>query len=339
MKFVDEVELVLASGRGGGGCVSFRREKFEPRGGPDGGDGGDGGAVVLVADPQLGTLLDFRHRRVMRAENGQPGQGAKRHGRRGADLRLRLPVGTVVCEAASGEVLADLCRPGQEVVLLPGGRGGKGNARFATATNQAPRYAQPGTPGRELRVRFELKLMADVGLVGFPNAGKSTLISRISSARPKVADYPFTTLVPNLGVVSWAEEKSYVVADIPGLIEGAHRGVGLGTRFLKHVERTRLLLHLVDAAGEGDPLDRYGALRRELEAFDRSLARRPEQVVLTKIDVTEARRRLPELVEAFRNRGIEPWAVSAVTGEGLAGLVRDTGRWLETLDEEPGDGR
>ncbi|HSH71298.1 MAG TPA: GTPase ObgE [Deferrisomatales bacterium] len=331
MKFVDEVEVVLASGHGGAGCVSFRREKYIPFGGPNGGDGGDGGRVVLVADPQLGTLLDFRHRKTMRAENGQRGQGSDKTGRRGQDLRLRLPVGTLVFDAAEGEILADLVEPGVETVLLPGGQGGRGNARFATSTNRAPRHAQPGMPGEERRLRLELKLMADVGLLGFPNAGKSTLISRISAARPKIADYPFTTLVPNLGVVSWGEERSYVVADIPGLIEGASEGAGLGIQFLRHVERTRLLLHLVDPSDERDPLDKYRVLRRELAAFDPDVAARPERVVLTKMDVTEVRERLPELEARFAAEGVEVWPISAITGEGLDRVRYETGQLVARL--------
>ncbi len=334
MKFVDEVELVLASGHGGAGCVSFRREKYIPFGGPNGGDGGDGGCVVLVADDQLGTLLDFRHRKSMRAENGQSGQSSNKSGRRGKDLRLRLPAGTLVLDAAEGEILADLVEPGAETVLLPGGQGGRGNARFATSTNRAPRHAQPGMPGEERRLRLELKLMADVGLLGFPNAGKSTLISRISAARPKIADYPFTTLVPNLGVVSWGEERSYVVADIPGLIEGASAGAGLGIQFLRHVERTRLLLHLVDPSDERDPLDKYRVLRRELEAFDPEVAARPERVVLTKIDVTEVRERLPELEARFAAEGVEVWPISAITGEGLDRVRYETGQLVATLRKE-----
>ncbi len=337
MKFVDEVEIELASGNGGAGCVSFRREKFVPLGGPDGGDGGDGGSVILVADGQLGSLLDFRHRKVMRAENGRPGMGSDRHGKRGRDLVLRVPAGTVVRRADTGEILADLVASGQRVVLLPGGRGGRGNARFATPTNRAPRHAQPGLPGEQARVRLELKLMADVGLLGFPNAGKSTLISRISAARPKIADYPFTTLAPNLGVVRWGDDGSFVVADIPGLVEGAHKGVGLGIQFLKHVERTRLLLHLVDPTAEGDPVARYEVLRRELAAFDPALAGRPERVVVTKIDVTEARDAVPVLREAFATRGVAVSAVSAVTGEGLRELVRETGAAVAALREEIGD--
>ena len=331
MRFIDEVEILLTSGNGGAGCASFRREKYVPLGGPDGGDGGDGGAVVLVGDPQLGTLLDLRHRFEMKAENGQPGRGSRKYGRRGRDLTIRLPVGTLAIDPETGEVLADLVSAGQELVLLPGGKGGRGNVHFATSTNRAPRYAQPGLPGVQRRVRLELKLMADVGLLGFPNAGKSTLISRISSARPKIADYPFTTLVPNLGVVSWADEKSYVVADIPGLVEGAHEGVGLGIRFLKHVERTRLLLHLIDPTDGRDPLEKYDALRQELKAFDPDLADRPEQVVLTKMDVTEARESLSEIRNAFGSRGIQVWAISAATGEGLRDLIRETGKRIEGL--------
>lgn len=338
MKFVDEVELILASGHGGAGCVGFRREKYVPFGGPDGGDGGDGGRVVLVADPQLGTLLDFRHKKAMRAENGLPGQGSNKAGRRGKDLRLRLPVGTLVYDAAEGEVLADLVEPGAETVLLPGGQGGRGNARFATSTNRAPRHAQPGLPGEERRLRLELKLMADVGLLGFPNAGKSTLISRISAARPKIADYPFTTLVPNLGVVGWGEGKSFVVADIPGLIEGASQGAGLGIQFLRHVERTRLLLHLVDPSDERDALEKYHVLRRELAAFDPELAKRPERVVLTKLDVTEVREQLSDLVARFADEGVEVWPISALTGEGLDRVRYETGRLVAKLREESGGG-
>jgi len=334
MKFVDEVELELASGHGGTGCVSFRREKFVPKGGPDGGDGGNGGSVVLVADTGMGTLLDFRHRKAMEAEDGRPGEGSRKTGRCGQDLRLRLPVGTALFDADSGEQMADLVEAGQEVVLLPGGRGGRGNARFATSTNRAPRHAQPGLPGERRRVRLELKLMADVGLVGFPNAGKSTLISRISAARPKIADYPFTTLVPNLGVVAWAEGRTFVVADIPGLIEGAHRGAGLGIQFLRHIERTRVLLHLVDVS-EGSPaLQRYDAIRAELGAFDPLLLDRPEIVVITKGDVTEVRDLLPAVRREFRERGIEARVISAVSGEGLPELVADTGRLVRRLREE-----
>ena len=331
MKFVDEVELVLASGKGGAGCVSFRREKFVPKGGPDGGDGGDGGSVVLGADPQLGTLLDFRHRKAMRAEAGQPGGGSRKSGHRGVDLRLRLPLGTEVFDAESGELLTDLVVPGEETVLLRGGKGGQGNARFATPTNRTPRHAQPGLPGEEKRVRLELKLLADVGLLGFPNAGKSTLIARISAARPKIADYPFTTLVPNLGVVSWAEGRTYVVADIPGLIEGAHRGAGLGIQFLRHVERTRLLVHLVDPTDGRDPIEKYDALRAELRAFDPALAERPERVVVTKGDVTGVGAGFRELAARFRARGVEATLISAVTGEGLVALVRDVGQRVESL--------
>ncbi len=338
MRFIDEAEILLASGNGGRGASSFRREKFVPLGGPDGGDGGKGGSVVLRADPGMGSLLDFRHVRVIRAKNGAPGEGGNRFGKTGADALVKLPVGTIVFDVESGEILADLVHSGQEVVLLKGGLGGRGNARFASATHQAPHYAQPGLPGEERRVRLELKLLADVGLLGFPNAGKSTLISRISAARPKIADYPFTTLVPNLGVVRWADEKTFVVADIPGLIEGASEGAGLGHRFLKHVERTRILLHLIDPTEGGDALGKYDILRRELERFDPALALRPELVVLTKMDVTEVREGAEELRTRFAERGIELLTISAVTGEGLKDLVSRVGRQVEALRaEEPGE--
>jgi len=338
MRFIDEAEIVLTSGHGGRGASSFRREKYVPRGGPDGGDGGDGGAIILVADNSMGSLMDFRQRREIRAENGHPGMGSNKHGKRGESVRVRLPVGTVVKHYDTGEVLADLVTAGEEVLLLEGGQGGRGNARFATSTNRVPTYYQPGLPGESVKVRLELKLLADVGLLGFPNAGKSTLISRISAARPKIADYPFTTLVPNLGVVQWADEKTFVVADIPGLIEGASQGAGLGIKFLKHVERNRLLLHLVDPADGEDPVVKYMTLRREVESFDSKLGSRPEIVVLTKLDVTEVREGLDELIKRFEDEaGVTPRAISAVTGEGLKELVAHTGHTVERLRAEAAD--
>lgn len=337
MKFVDEAEITLTSGNGGPGASSLRREKFVPRGGPDGGDGGNGGSVILVADTALGSLLDFKHRRHIRAENGERGMSSNKFGKCGQDAVVRLPVGTVVRDAETGEILADLVEPGQEVVFLKGGLGGRGNAKFATSTNRTPTYAQPGLPGEERRVRLELKLLADVGLLGFPNAGKSTLISRISAARPKIADYPFTTLIPNLGVVSYGEGRTFVVADIPGLIEGASDGAGLGIRFLKHVERTRLLLHLVDGSDGGDPLEKYRVIRGELEAFDPELAQRPERVVLTKMDVTEVREAAPEWKRRFAELGLDVFLISAVTGEGLPELIRETARQVEALRSEASD--
>jgi GTP-binding protein len=324
MKFVDEVELVLASGHGGAGCVSFRREKYIPFGGPNGGDGGDGGRVVLVADDQLGTLLDFRHRKTMRAENGRPGQSANKSGRRGKDLRLRLPAGTLVLDSAEGEILADLVEPGAETVLLPGGQGGRGNARFATSTNQAPRRADDGEDGEEKVLYLDLKLLADVGIIGLPNAGKSTLISRISQARPKIADYPFTTLIPNLGVVELSGFRSFVAADIPGLIEGAHQGTGLGDRFLKHVERTRILVHLVDVSqpGEdGSAVDDLKTINRELERYDPRLAAKPQIVVASKIDALGDQDRLEDLEAHSRETGQVMLAISSVSGKGLDDLL------------------
>ena len=287
MKFVDEVRIHVKAGDGGDGAVAWRREKFIPRGGPAGGDGGNGGDVVLVVDPQLSTLLDYRYVREHRARSGEKGLGSDMNGHDGADLELRVPPGTVVKDAATGEVLADLGQGAERFVIAKGGRGGLGNMNFASSTNQAPRYAEDGTPGQEKDLVLELKLLADVGIVGYPNAGKSTLISRISRARPKIADYPFTTLVPNLGVVSWRDGRSFVVADIPGLIEGAHAGAGLGHQFLRHLQRTRLLLHLVDMApfdASIDPAAEVKALAAELKKYDPELAKKPRWLVLNKAD-------------------------------------------------------
>jgi len=336
VRFVDEVEIEVASGNGGRGSSSFRREKYVPKGGPDGGDGGKGGDVVLVADTSMTSLLDFRQKKRLKAKHGEPGQSSNKHGKNGEDLLIRLPVGTMVIDTESEELLADLTEPGVPVVLLEGGKGGKGNARFATSTNRAPTYAQQGLPGVKTKVRLELKLMADVGLLGFPNAGKSTLISRISAARPKIADYPFTTLVPNLGVVSWGEERAFVVADIPGIIEGASEGVGLGIQFLKHVERTRLLLHLVDPVDGEDPVEKYIALRRELDKFSAELAAKPEFVVLTKMDITEAREGAEELSKRFAEEaGVKRvWMISAVAGDGLQPVVRALGEKLLSMNKE-----
>jgi GTP-binding protein len=326
MKFVDEVRIHVKAGDGGDGAVAWRREKFIPRGGPAGGDGGDGGDVVLTVDPQLATLLDYRYVREHRARNGEHGGGSDMNGRNGPTLELRVPPGTVVRDAATGEVVADLSDPGMRVVIAKAGRGGLGNMNFATSTNQAPRHAEPGTPGEEKDLVLELKLLADVGIVGFPNAGKSTLISRISRARPKIADYPFTTLVPNLGVVSWRGEKSFVVADIPGLIEGAHEGAGLGHQFLRHVERCRVLVHLVDGApqGEGrDPRADLDAIDRELALYSKTLAEKPQIVAVNKADVPEAREGAAALKRALarRKKKREVLLVSAVTGEGLDALL------------------
>jgi GTPase len=332
VKFVDEVRIHVKAGDGGDGAIAWRREKFIPRGGPAGGDGGDGGDVVLVVDPQLMTLLDYRYVREHKAKDGQHGLGSDMNGRNGPHLELRVPPGTVVRDAASGEVVADLAEPGQRLVLAKGGKGGLGNMNFATSTNQAPRFAEPGTEGEEKDVVLELKLLADVGIVGFPNAGKSTLISRISRARPKIADYPFTTLTPNLGVVAWRDQKSFVVADIPGLIEGAHAGAGLGHQFLRHVERCRVLVHLVDGAPQGEgrsPRADLDAINRELALYSPVLAEKPQIVAVNKVDVPEARKGVAALGKALARRKKGPkdvLALSAVTGEGLDALLDAVGK-------------
>jgi GTPase len=337
MQFVDEVKIHAKSGDGGRGAVSFRREKFIPKGGPDGGDGGDGGDILLQVDAGLGTLLDLRYKVHHRAENGAPGRGKTMHGKSGQPLPIRVPPGTLVYDAETGELLADLTEADTEVLLLKGGMGGRGNARFATSTNRAPRHAQPGTPGEERWLRLELKLLADVGLIGLPNAGKSTLISTISAARPKIADYPFTTLVPNLGVVRYGSYQSFVVADIPGLIEGASEGHGLGTRFLRHVERTDLFLHLLDISGqqEGEPLQQFDLINRELQRHNPLLAQKPQMVVLTKMDITEAREAAGEVRQRLQERGLPVFTISAVTGDGLDELVRAVGIALEQSRQVP----
>lgn len=323
MKFVDQVLIEVRSGDGGRGCLSFRREKFIPKGGPDGGDGGRGGNVYFVVDPALTTLLDFRYQRHHRAKNGAPGLGKNMHGKGGDDLYLHVPPGTLVYDDESGEQLLDLTGSQDQVLFLKGGQGGRGNARFATSTNRAPRHVQPGIPGEVRQLRLELKLLADVGLVGLPNAGKSTLISVISAAKPKIADYPFTTLVPNLGVVDLGD-RTMVVADIPGLIKGASEGQGLGTRFLRHVERTDLFLHLVDLSvlQSGDPLENFALINTELERYDPELARKPQLVVFNKIDIPEVREGAEQLRGEFEAQGHEVLLISAVTGEGVKELVR-----------------
>lgn len=319
MKFVDEVEVTVKAGDGGRGCMSFRREKFVPKGGPDGGDGGDGGHVRVAADPGLSTLLDLRYQRIYRGGRGQHGRGKDQHGRNGADRVIRIPLGTLVRDAETGDLIADIDAPSSDVVVARGGKGGKGNGRFATPARQAPRYAQPGLPGEGRELRLELRLLADVGLVGLPNAGKSTLISVISAARPRIADYPFTTLTPNLGVARCGD-RSFVAADIPGLIEGAHRGEGLGHRFLKHVMRTRLLVHVLDVFRIGDAKTDFETVNRELALFDDELPQKPQIVAASKVDLLPDRGALRALEESFRSRGYRFCAVSAVTGEGLERL-------------------
>ncbi len=331
--FVDEIDIFVKGGDGGAGCSSFRREKYVPYGGPDGGDGGDGGTVWLEADPALTTLLDYHYKRHYQAERGQHGKGANRHGASGADLILRVPVGTVVTNRDTGELLGDLATPGQRVCAIAGSRGGRGNARFATATNRAPRQADLGQPGPERWLHLELKLLADVGLIGFPNAGKSTLVSRLSAARPKIADYPFTTLAPTLGIVRVDAERSFVIADLPGLIPGASEGKGLGQQFLRHTERTRLLLHVLDLdPGTGrDPVDDFRVINQELAAYSDALAARAQLLVLNKADLTgpeaDARRRE---VEGFgAAQGLRLFVVSAATGAGLSELVHGIAAELE----------
>jgi GTP-binding protein len=317
--FIDEVKILVKAGDGGNGCLAFRREKFVPRGGPSGGDGGNGGDVTLVSTEHANTLLMFRFNPEHKAERGRHGEGSNRTGAEGASIEVPVPVGTVIYDDSTGDRLFDFTEPGQRILVARGGRGGRGNARFATATHQAPTEHEPGKPGEEKRLRLELKLLADVGLVGFPNAGKSTLISRISAARPKIADYPFTTLEPNLGVVQLPNYKSFVVADIPGLIEGAHSGAGLGIQFLRHIERTRLLAHLVDMSDTTgrDPVNDFEIIMNELASFSEELPKKPMIVVATKIDAAQDPERLEALREFAHQRGLAFFEISSVTGQGL----------------------
>jgi GTP-binding protein len=320
--FIDEVRIYVKAGNGGNGCMAFRREKFVPRGGPSGGDGGRGGDVYLVASPHQNTLLHFRFNPEHKAERGRHGEGSNRTGHEGESIEVLTPVGTVVYDADSGEKLHDFTTPRERFLVAKGGRGGRGNARFATATHQAPTECEPGRPGQERRLRLELKLLADVGLVGFPNAGKSTLISRLSAAHPKIADYPFTTLEPQLGVVQLPDFRTFVIADIPGLIEGAHLGQGLGIQFLRHVERTRLLAHLVDVSESSgrEPVHDFEVILQELAAFSADLAAKPMLVVATKIDVAQDPARLESVRALAEQRGLPFFAISSVTGEGLEQL-------------------
>jgi len=335
VKFIDYVKIEVKAGDGGRGCVSFRREKFIPKGGPNGGDGGRGGHIIIRTDPQLYTLLDHVYRKTYGAERGQHGMGKNMHGRDGKDLLISVPVGTVVKNSETGEVLADLDTPFAEILIAKGGRGGLGNAHFATSTRQAPRFAQPGEPGEEIKVVLELKLLADVGLIGLPNAGKSTLIAAISSARPKIAAYPFTTLKPNLGVVKTGNFQSFVVADIPGLIEGAHRGVGLGFQFLRHVERTKLLVHLVDVSEmtPGDPVDNLLKVNRELGLYSRELLERPLTVAATKTDVA-SEERIRRLREYCKMKDIPYFEISAMTARGVTELVSHLALEVRKLREQ-----
>ena len=327
--FVDEVDIHVEAGHGGRGCLAFRREKFVPRGGPSGGDGGHGGSVYIVVSPHINTLINFRFHPEFEAQRGDHGQGSNMTGHGGADLELSVPVGTLVYEKITDDpehpyqLIADLTEEGQRVLIAKGGRGGMGNARFATSTNRAPRKVQPGEAGEVKDLRLELKLLADVGLVGFPNAGKSTLIARISAARPKIADYPFTTLTPNLGVVRLSDDRSFVVADVPGLIEGAHRGLGLGHQFLRHLERTKVLVHMVDVSGSTgrDPVSDLDTVRQELELFQPTLAAKPQVVAANKIDAVDDEERVTVLAERAAALGLPFFRISAATGEGIPALL------------------
>ncbi len=323
MQFVDFVKIYVKAGDGGRGCMSFRREKYVPRGGPDGGDGGRGGHIIFRATGRLNTLLDLRYQQSYSARRGGHGRGKKMHGRNGDDLIIPLPVGSVLRDADTDEMIADLDSEGQEILVAKGGRGGLGNAHFATPVRQAPRFAQPGEKGEERNLAIELKLLADVGLIGLPNAGKSTLLSVISAARPKIADYPFTTLSPVLGVVKAGDYRSFVIADIPGLIEGAHRGAGLGAQFLRHVERTSTLLHLVDIseAAVGDPVENLGKIQRELAFYNPGLAAKHRAIVGTKLDIAGDRKRLSILEDYCSRENLEFFPVSAVTTEGIKRLL------------------
>lgn len=343
--FVDEAKIYVKAGDGGNGCVAFRREKYVPRGGPAGGDGGRGGSVYLEANPNDNTLLRYRYNREFKGDRGRHGEGSNCTGVSGEDLVLQVPVGTLVYDSSGKELLADLKTPGQRVLVAEGGKGGRGNQHFAKPWHQAPREKEEGTTGEERHLRLELKLLADVGLIGFPNAGKSTLISVISAARPKIANYPFTTLEPNLGVVNadggtgghgTEMGRTFVVADLPGLIEGASGGAGLGIRFLRHVERTRLLAHLIDTsdATDADPVKAYEIIEGELGAFSESMLKKPMIVVATKIDATTDRSRLEELEEFCKKKGLEFHAISAATGDGVKELVRSMADALDRIPRE-----
>ncbi len=320
--FIDEARIFVKGGKGGNGCVSFRREKFAPKGGPDGGDGGRGGDVILRVARSLRTLMDFHYQHYFKAEDGRHGRGSNKHGRSGKDLILRVPLGTVIKDE-EGKVLCDLVEDGEEFIIARGGQGGRGNARFVTSVRQAPSFAEKGEPGEERWISLELKLLADVGLIGYPNVGKSTIISRISAAKPKIAGYPFTTRVPHLGVVSLSDGRDFVVADIPGLIEGAHKGAGLGHAFLRHIDRSAILVHVLDLSGiEGrDPISDFETVQRELKLYKPSLAKRPQIVAGNKLDLPSAKGNLPRAIQYFREKGYQFFPISAATGEGIKELL------------------
>jgi len=331
--FFDEAKIYVKAGDGGDGCVSFRREKYVPLGGPNGGDGGKGGDVYLTVNPHLNTLVGFKRRVHFKAQRGAHGRGKGQKGRQGENFIVEVPPGTVVRDAETRAFIADLTEEGQRALVAKGGQGGRGNAAFATSTNQAPRIAERGAPGQERWLHLELKLIADVGIVGAPNAGKSTLLSVVSAARPKIAAYPFTTLEPNLGVVALGDYTSFVMADIPGLIEGAHAGAGLGHEFLRHIERTRMIIHLLDGAS-ADPLGNYETINAELALFDPELARKPQLVVLNKTDLPQAQALWPSIEQAMEARGERAMSISAVTGEGLKEMLRSVAEMLASLPKE-----
>ncbi len=335
--FIDRVKIFVKGGRGGNGAVAFLREKFRPRGGPAGGDGGKGGDVVLVATSSKQTLLDFKYKKHFKAQNGEHGKGKNQKGKDGEDLIVYVPVGTVVKDAETGEIICDLVEEGQRCVVAKGGRGGRGNAHFATPTDQAPRYAEPGEEGEERWIVLELKLIADVGIVGLPSAGKSTLLSRLTRARPKVADYPFTTITPNLGVLELDYERRIILADIPGLIENAHKGAGLGHEFLRHIERTKLLLHLIDVSDsrERDPFEAFELVNREMKLYSEELYKKPQIVVANKIDSLSDRSYLEELRRHFESEGYPFHAISAVTGEGIDELKELLWKKLKEVENAP----
>lgn len=337
--FADRAKIYVRSGKGGDGHVSFRREKYVPNGGPDGGDGGNGGSVIFVTDDGINTLTDFRHIRKYCAEHGEEGGKKNCHGKNGSDIIIKVPEGTILKEAETGKVIADMSGDNKRLVLLTGGKGGKGNQHYATSTMQAPKYAQPGTPAKELNIQMELKVIADVGLVGFPNVGKSTFLSRVTNARPKIANYHFTTLNPNLGVVDLDGSKGFVIADIPGLIEGASEGIGLGHEFLRHIERTKVIIHIVDAAGvEGrDPIEDIYAINKELDAYNAEIGQRPQVIAANKIDAiyNEEDSNINAIREEFEPKGIKVFPISAVSGAGVKELLYAVRAMLDTLDDKP----
>ncbi|MDD4526530.1 MAG: GTPase ObgE [Candidatus Margulisbacteria bacterium] len=325
--FIDVADILVKAGNGGKGCVSFRREKYIPRGGPDGGDGSKGGDIVVVADAHLKSLMDYQYKKVYKAQNGGAGEGRDRYGKKGEDITLKFPVGTTISNKETGETIVDLIEDKQEFVILRGGIGGKGNARFANSVNQTPYYAQPGLPGEEMKIHLELKLIADVGIIGLPNIGKSSLISRVTNARPKIADYEFTTLVPNLGVVNYKNDKQFVIADVPGIIENAHLGQGLGHQFLRHVERTRVLIHLLDVSDfkQMEPKKAYDVLNNELSLYNKDILEKKQLVVFNKIDVLHDRSILQEYSQEFDTK---VFFISAVTGEGIEELMTELVTYL-----------